>query len=177
MVAAAGGTVDCLVNNAGIMDEFLNAHEMDDDVWERVLSVNVTAVMRMTRAVLPGMLEAGRGNIVNVGSVAGLSGMAGGTAYITSKHALVGFTRSCAVLYTPKGIRVNLVAPGAVKTNIEAPFASQFTAERLGPLMQAVVPPPAEPEQLAAAITWLLSDDSTNVSGVILPSDGGWLAL
>lgn len=177
VVAAAGGRVDCLANVAGIMDKFLTPHEIDDATWERVMAVNVTAVMRLTRAVLPLMLGAGAGTIVTVGSEAGLRGSSAGVAYTTSKHAVVGFTKSCAVLYSPQGIRVNLVAPGAVRTNIEAPMASQFAAERLGPLMQVVIPPIAEPEQLAAAITWLLSDDSANVTGAILPSDGGWSAL
>lgn len=177
VVAAAAGRVDALANVAGIMDGFLPSAEIDDATWERVLNVNLTAVMRLTRAVLPLMLEAGAGSIVNVSSEAGLRGSAAGTAYTTSKHALNGFTKSTAFFYTPKGIRCNAVAPGGVATNIEAPFASQFAGERLGPFMQVNVPPIATAEQLAAAITWLLSDDSLNVSGVVLASDGGWVAI
>jgi NAD(P)-dependent dehydrogenase (short-subunit alcohol dehydrogenase family) len=177
VVAASAGRVDALANVAGIMDGFLPSAEIDDATWERVLNVNLTAVMRLTRAVLPLMLEVGAGSIVNVSSEAGLRGSAAGTAYTTSKHALNGFTKSTAFFYTPKGIRCNAVAPGGVATNIEAPFKSQFAGERLGPFMQVNVPPIATAEQLAAAITWLLSDDSLNVSGVVLASDGGWVAI
>jgi NAD(P)-dependent dehydrogenase (short-subunit alcohol dehydrogenase family) len=177
VLAAAGGHVDALANVAGIMDGFLPPAEIDDAVWQRVMDINVTAIMRLTRAVLPAMIAAGHGTIVNVSSEAGLRGSAAGTAYTTSKHAVIGFTKSTAFFYTPAGIRCNAVAPGGVATNIEAPFNSQFGAERLGPYMQVNVPPVASAEELAAAITWLLSDDSTNVSGVVLPSDGGWSAI
>jgi NAD(P)-dependent dehydrogenase (short-subunit alcohol dehydrogenase family) len=177
VVAAAGGHVDALANVAGIMDGFLPPAEIDDAVWQRVMDINVTAIMRLTRAVLPSMLAAGHGSIVNVASEAGLRGSAAGTAYTTSKHAVVGFTKSTAFFYMQSGIRCNAVAPGAVATNIEAPFNSQFAGERLGPYLQVNVPPVASAEELAAAITWLLSDDSTNVTGVVLPSDGGWSAI
>jgi NAD(P)-dependent dehydrogenase (short-subunit alcohol dehydrogenase family) len=177
LLAAAGGHVDLLANVAGIMDGFLPPAELDDATWDRVLAINVTAIMRLTRAVLPSMIAAGAGSIVNVSSEAGLRGSAAGTAYTTSKHAVIGLTKSTAFFYAATGIRCNAVAPGAVATNIEAPFKSQFAGERLGPFMQANVPPVATPEHLAAAITWLLSDDSANVTGVVLPSDGGWSAI
>lgn len=174
---AAQGHVDALANVAGIMDGFLPSAEIEDDVWQRVMDVNVTAIMRMTRAALPSMIKAGHGSIVNVSSEAGLRGSAAGTTYTTSKHAVIGFTKSTAFFYTPNGIRCNAVAPGGVATNIEAPFKSQFAGERLGPYMQVNVPPIASSEELAAAITWLLSDDSSNISGAVLPSDGGWSAI
>jgi NAD(P)-dependent dehydrogenase (short-subunit alcohol dehydrogenase family) len=177
LVAAAGGQVHLLANVAGIMDGFLPPAEIDDATWDRVLAINLTAVMRLTRAVLPSMIAAGSGSIVNVASEAGLRGSAAGTAYTTSKHAVIGFTKSTAFFYAATGIRCNAVAPGAVATNIEAPFKSQFAGERLGPFMQVNIPPVATAGQLAAAITWLLSDDSTNVTGVVLPSDGGWSAI
>ncbi|WP_349898148.1 SDR family NAD(P)-dependent oxidoreductase [Parafrigoribacterium soli] len=174
---AAHGKVDGLANVAGIMDGFLPTAEIDDDTWDRVLAVNLTAMMRLTRAVLPLMLDAGHGSIVNVSSEAGLRGSAAGTTYTTSKHAVNGFTKSTAFFYTTKGVRCNAVAPGAVATNIEAPFTSAWAGERLGPFLQTTVPPVARPEELAAAITWLLSDDSSNVSGAILADDGGWAAV
>lgn len=177
VVAAAGGRVDALANVAGIMDGFLPTAELDDATWDLVMTVNVTAVMRLTRAVLPLMLEAGKGSIVNVGSEAGSRASASGTAYATSKHAIVGFTKSTAFFYTPRGVRANVVAPGAVATSIEAPFRSPYAGERLGPVMATTVPPAARAEELAAAITWLLSDDSANVSGAVLHSDGGWAAV
>ncbi|TFC47116.1 SDR family oxidoreductase [Cryobacterium sp. TMT1-21] len=176
LVTAAGGTVDVLANVAGIMDAFLPLAEIDDATWERVFAVNLTSVMRLTRAVLPGMIEAEHGAIVNVSSEASLRASASGVAYAASKHALNGLTKSVAVVYGPKGIRANAVAPGAVKTNIEAPFKSAWAQERLGPLM-AIIPTFAEAEELAASITWLASSDASNVNGVILPVDGGWAAI
>ena len=177
VVVAAGGRVDALANVAGIMDNFAPIHEVDDDLWDRVFRINVTALMRLTRAVMPLMLESGTGSVVNVASEAGLRGSAAGAAYTASKHAVVGLTKNSAVMYGPKGLRFNAVAPGATITNIEATWGSQLAAERLGPLMGANIPSPATAAQLAASITFLLSDDGTNVNGTILASDGGWSAV
>ncbi|MCS6550503.1 SDR family NAD(P)-dependent oxidoreductase [Curtobacterium flaccumfaciens pv. flaccumfaciens] len=174
IIAAAGDRVDGLANVAGIMDAFLPPDEVDDGTWERVFSVNVTGPMRLTRAVLPLMIAAGKGSVVNVASEAALKASAAGAAYTSSKHAIAGYTKSVAFFHGPQGIRANAVAPGAVATNIEAPMRSEYAARRVGPIMQTTIPPVAQPEQLAAAITWLLSDDSANVNGAVLPSDGGW---
>lgn len=176
IVAAAGGRVDGLANVAGIMDDMTPLHEVSDKVWSRVIAVNVDGTFRLTRAVLPLMLEAGHGSIVNVASEAGLRGSAAGLAYTTSKHAVVGLTKSTSFMYAGKNIRVNAVAPGPVATGIEASFGSALGQERIG-IGMAILPPIAEAAQLAASITWLLSDDATNVTGVILPSDGGWSAI
>jgi NAD(P)-dependent dehydrogenase (short-subunit alcohol dehydrogenase family) len=177
VVAAADGRVDALANVAGIMDGFLPAGEVDDRTWDLVFAVNVTAVMRLTRAVLPLMQAAGSGAIVNVASEAALRGSAAGIAYTASKHAVAGMTKNTAVIYAKQGIRVNAVAPGATKTAIEAPMRSALAGQVLGPLMQTMIPTPVEAEELANAITWLASDESRNVNGVILPSDGGWSAI
>jgi len=174
---AAGGTVQGLANVAGVMDSFQPAHEIDWKQWDFVLAVNLTATAKLMAAVLPGMLAAGAGSIVNVSSEAGLRGSAAGAAYTVSKHAVIGLTKSSAVMYAKKGIRVNTVAPGAVATNIQAEFRSALAGEVIGPLMQTVVPPVAQPEQLAASIAWLLSDDASNVTGAVLANDGGWSAI
>lgn len=176
VVEACEGRVDGLANVAGIMDGFLPVAELDDATWERVIRVNVTAPMLMMRAALPLMLAGGSGAIVNVASEAALRGSAAGAAYTASKHAVVGLTKNTAFIYGPQGIRANAVAPGAVATNIEASIRSELAAGRAFPVMQAIGAPVAEAERLAAAITWLLSDDSLNVNGAILPSDGGWSA-
>lgn len=177
ILGAAGAQIDGLANIAGIMDGFEPTAEIDDATWDRVLAVNLTGMMRLTRAVLPGMVERGRGSIVNVGSEAGQRGSAAGTPYTTSKHAVNGFTLSTAFFYSPKGVRCNVVAPGPVATSIEAPFHSEWAQQRLGPLFQTNLPPVAQPQQLASAIAWLLSDDSSNVSGAVLSVDGGWAAV
>jgi len=173
IVAVAGDRIDGLANIAGIMDDMSPLHEVSDAIWQRVFAVNVDGMFRLTRAVLPAMLAAHRGSIVNIASEAALRGSAAGLAYTASKHAVVGITKSTAFMYAGEGIRVNAVAPGPVATNITANFASQLGSERVGMLM-STLPPIAEPAQLAASITFLLSDDGTNLTGVIMPSDGGW---
>jgi len=173
IVEAAGARIDALANVAGIMDDMTPLHEVSDAVWNRVFAVNVDGMFRLTRAVLPFMITAGRGSIVNVASEAALRGNSAGLAYTASKHAVLGMTRSTAFMYAPQGIRVNAVAPGPVATGIEATFSSELGAKRLGPFMQ-MIPPVAEASQLAASITFLLSDDGTNISGAVLPSDGAW---
>lgn len=173
VVAATDGRVDALANVAGVMDDMTPLHEVQDAVWERVFAVNVDGAFRLTRALLPLMLAAGRGSVVNVASEAALRGSAAGVAYTASKHAVVGLTRSSAHMYGPSGVRVNAVAPGPVLTGIESRFASPLGRERIG-LAMAAMPAVAEAAQLAASITFLLSDDGTNVNGAVLPSDGGW---
>jgi NAD(P)-dependent dehydrogenase (short-subunit alcohol dehydrogenase family) len=175
IVEAAGERVDGLANIAGIMDGMVPWHETEDSLWERVMAVNVTGTFALTRAVLPLMLASGGGAIVNITSEAGLRGSAAGTAYTASKHAVVGLTRSAAVLYGPRGIRTNAVAPGPTATGIEGGFRSDFAQERLGPFF-GLIPRVATAQTLAGSICWLLSDDAANVNGQILASDGGWSA-
>jgi NAD(P)-dependent dehydrogenase (short-subunit alcohol dehydrogenase family) len=177
VVAATDGVVDGLANVAGIMDGFLPPSEVDDATWERVLDVNLTAPMRLTRAVLPIMMASGGGAIVNVASEAALRGSAAGAAYTASKHAVVGYTKNVAFMHGPQGIRANAVLPGPVATNIEGASRSELAAQRVFPLMGAIGLRPVDPVRIAAAIAWLLSPDSENVNGAVLPSDGGWSAI
>lgn len=177
VVDTAGSRIHGLANVAGIMDGFVPAAEIEDDAWDRVFAVNVTAPMRLTRSVLPLMVAAGSGSIVNVASEASLRGSAAGAAYTASKHAIAGYTKNTAFFYGPEGVRVNAVAPGPTITNIEGSMRSEFAARRIGPVMQVAIPAPVGPDVLANSITWLLSDDAANVNGAILPSDGGWSAL
>ncbi len=176
IVDACDGRCDALANNAGIMDRFQPVDEVSDELWERLLRVNVTGTMRMTRAVLPLMLQARDGRIVNVTSVAGVAGGAAGAAYTTAKHAIVGLTRSTAFMYEPQGIRANAVAPAGVATSIEVAFGSARGQARIGWNTQAASRM-AQPEETAAAIAFLLSRDSPNVNGAILPSDAGWTSF
>ncbi|PYY37858.1 short-chain dehydrogenase [Curtobacterium sp. MCJR17_055] len=173
VVQAAGDRIDGLANVAGITDTMAPLHETSDAVWERVMGVNVTGMFRLTRAVLPAMLAARRGSVVNIASEAALRGNAAGVAYTTSKHAVVGLTKNSAFMYGPSGIRINAVAPGGVATGIPTRFESELGSSRLQPLLQTI-PAVATAQQLAASITFLLSDDGTNLNGVVLPSDGGW---
>jgi NAD(P)-dependent dehydrogenase (short-subunit alcohol dehydrogenase family) len=177
VVALADGRIDVLANIAGIMDGFLPAAEVDDETWERVMAVNVTAIMRLTRAVLPAMVAAKKGAIVNIASEAGLRGSSAGFAYTTSKHAVIGMTRSAAFMYAKDGVRVNAVAPGPVRTSIEGRMRSELAASRQGPLFQATATRPASADDIAAAIAFLASDEAANINGVVLPSDGGWSVI
>ena len=174
IVAAAGGSVDGLANVVGIQDDFSPLHETTDAMWDRVIAINLTGIFKLTRAVLPLMLDAGRGSVVNVASGAGLLGSASGNAYTASKHAVVGLTRSAAFMYAQQGIRVNVVAPGAVSTGMPTPaHLSDYGRARLAPF-HALIPRIATSEELAASITFLLSDDGVNINGAILSSDGGF---
>ncbi len=175
IVEAAGETIDALANIAGIMDDMTPVGDLSDAVWERVMRVNVTGTMKLTRAVIPTMLAQGGGSIVNTASEAALRGSAAGAAYTASKHAVVGLTKSSAFMYGPSGIRVNAVAPGPTITNIEATFGSPLGSERIQ-FGMAILPDAAEAEALAASITFLLSDDGVNVNGIVLASDNGWSA-
>jgi NAD(P)-dependent dehydrogenase (short-subunit alcohol dehydrogenase family) len=174
IIAAAGGRIDALANVAGINDDFSPAHETTDAVWDRVIAINLTGAFKVLRAVLPVMISTGAGSIVNVASEAALRGNSSGNAYTVSKHGIIGLTKSAAFMYGPQGIRVNAVAPGGVATGIPMPpHMSEHGSARLRPF-QAMIPTIASAEQLAASITFLLSDDSVNINGAVLASDGGW---
>ena len=175
VVTAAGPRIDILANVAGIMDHFLPLGDLDDATWDRVLGVNLTGVMRLSRAVLPAMLEAGKGAIVTVASEASLGAGAAGVAYTTSKHGVIGLVRSIAYFYGPRGIRSNAVLPGPVVTNIGTTAAPRvpWAIER-AQLAMATMAAPAQPDQIAAAISWLASDEASNVNGATLTDDGGW---
>jgi NAD(P)-dependent dehydrogenase (short-subunit alcohol dehydrogenase family) len=173
IISSTDGKVDALANIAGIMDNMTPLHEVSDEIWERVMNVNVNGMMRLTRAVLPFMIEKNKGSIVNIGSEASLRGSVAGAAYTTSKHAVVGLTKSSAFMYGAKGIRVNMVAPGATLTNIQASFDSELGSERVNNVL-SIMPDTATSEELASSICYLLSDDSVNINGAILASDNGW---
>ncbi len=177
VVAACGGRIDVLANVAGIMDHFLPLGEVDDATWDRVMAVNVTGVMRLTRAVLPVMQAAGAGAIVTVASEASLGAGAAGVAYTTSKHAVIGIVRHVAYFYGPSGIRSNAVLPGPVETGIGATAAprSAWAIER-AQLKMATMGRTAQPDEIASVISWLASDEASNVNGALVAADGGWSA-
>lgn len=177
VVAAADGSIDILANVAGIMDHFLPLGEVDDETWERVMAVNVTGVMRFTRAVLPAMQSSGAGAVVTVASEASLGAGAAGVAYATSKHGVIGLVRHVAFFYGPSGIRSNAVLPGGVETGIgsTAEPRSGWAMER-AQLKMATMGPMADPDQIATVVSWLASTEASNVNGAIVTADGGWSA-
>ncbi|MER7741786.1 glucose 1-dehydrogenase [Streptomyces sp. NPDC096538] len=171
------GGVDVLVNNAGIMDSMSAVADVSDAEWERVVRVNLTAPFLLTRAVLPHMLAAGRGVVVNTASEAGLRGSAAGAAYTASKHGVIGLTKSLAVTYRKDGIRANAVCPGGTATGItvDADPAAHGPAA-LGPHF-VNLGRVSRPEEQAAVLLFLASDAASNVNGAILPVDDGWSAV
>ncbi|MFE4956086.1 SDR family NAD(P)-dependent oxidoreductase [Streptomyces sp. NPDC056653] len=176
VVAAGEGRIDAVANVAGITDGWLPAAEIDDRTWERVFDLNVTVPMRLTRAVLPQMLERGTGALVYVSSEASFRSSLSGAAYTTSKHALNGFVKSVAFYYGQRGIRANAVAPGGVNTGMDTAFRSAYAQELTAPSIAAGTPS-VDPEVIVHPLLWLLSDDAPNINGVILPSDGGWTTV
>lgn len=173
---AVFGSVDVLVNNAGIVDQFLPVGEMTDEVWNRVLAVNLNGTMYTMRRAIPIMLEQKKGVIINLSSAAGLGGGFAGAAYTASKHGVAGLTKNTAWMYGTSGIRCVAVAPGGVNTGIPLGGApSQFGYSRLGPVL-ATMPRVGEPPELAAVIVFLASDDASFINGAVIPVDGAWLA-
>ena len=143
-------------------------------MWDRVIAINLTGAFKLCPQSCRPCSALAEGSIVNVASEAALRGDASGNAYTVSKHGVIGLTRSAAFMYGPQGIRVNAVAPGGVATGIPMPpNMSQVGSARLAPFQQQI-PTIATAEQLAASITFLLSDDAINITGAVLPSDGGW---
>ncbi|MDQ7820285.1 MAG: glucose 1-dehydrogenase [Armatimonadota bacterium] len=173
------GRIDVLVNNAGIMDFMQGVGELDDDVWRRVLAVNLDGPMFTMRRAVPRMVQQGGGSIINISSTAGIEGGAAGAAYTASKHALVGLTRNTAWMYALKGVRCNAICPGATRTNI----AESMIPERMDPAgsaraqaYAALIPAILEPEDIAALALFLASDESRQINGAIIPADAGWTA-
>ncbi|MEU4657451.1 SDR family NAD(P)-dependent oxidoreductase [Streptomyces sp. NPDC023723] len=171
------GGVDVLVNNAGIMDRMSALADVADAEWERVLRVNLTAPFQLTRAVLPHMLAAGRGAIVNTASEAALRGSAAGAAYTASKHGVVGLTKSLAVMYRGKGIRANAICPGGTATAISVDADQAASGPATIGAHYVNMGRVSRPEEQAAAIVFLASDAASNINGAILPVDDGWSAV
>jgi NAD(P)-dependent dehydrogenase (short-subunit alcohol dehydrogenase family) len=169
--------VDLLANVAGIMDHFLPVSEVDDATWDRVLAVNLTGPMRLSRAVIPFMQADHHGVIVNVSSIGGLTGAVAGSAYTASKHGLIGLTRSIAALYAEDGIRAVAVCPGGVETNIgrtafpQSPWAYRRLEKSFNNSIRMAVP-----KEIATLVCWLGSDEAVNVNGAVVTSDGGWMS-
>jgi NAD(P)-dependent dehydrogenase (short-subunit alcohol dehydrogenase family) len=173
------GSVDILVNNAGIA-VFGRVDNMALADWDRVMGVNVTGTFLVSRAVIPHMLEGGSGAIVNLGSVAGLVGIGGMAAYCAAKGAIVNLTRQMSADYAGKGIRVNCVCPGTVgTTDLGRQLLGTDTSEeaRLRRLAKYPIGRLGEPEEIAEAIVFLVSDEASFVTGAAFAVDGGMTSI
>ncbi|MDW8481587.1 MAG: SDR family oxidoreductase [Meiothermus sp.] len=168
------GPVDILVNNAGIIRREWAEHFGDAD-WQDVIELNLNAVWRMSQTVGRGMLERGRGKIINIASLLSFQGGIRVPSYTASKHAVAGLTKALANEWAAKGLNVNAIAPGYIATNNTA--ALRADPERRGRSSSAS---PAgrwgEPADLVGAAVFLASPASDYVNGHILVVDGGWMA-
>ncbi|MCW2993222.1 MAG: Short-chain dehydrogenase/reductase [Conexibacter sp.] len=173
---AALGAIDVLCANAGILDDYTPAHETSWELWTRILAVNLTGPYLMAHAIVPTMLEQGKGAIVNTASIAGFVAGGGGAAYTTSKHGLIGFTKQLAFDYGSRGIRANAICPGAIATGMTVELRTPGLGnEHVDAAIEAT---PAgrwgRPEEVAALALFLASDESSFMHGVPVLIDGGW---
>jgi len=176
------GGVDVIVNNAGIMDNFAPVGDVDVKAWEKVLAVNLTGPMLMSRAGIKHFLakETPGGVILNVSSLGGLFGNRAGAAYTSSKHALIGLTKNTAAAYHKKNIRCNVICPGAMpNTNIQDAFKAGVHEEnqQLAFSTMAMQPNMVDLGEMANVAVFLCSDLSKTLSGAVIAADGGWGAF
>lgn len=168
------GSLDILVANAGIAEAKTPLHEMDVAHWQRVIDINLTGVALAGKYALRHMLDGGGGSIVNVSSILGLVGQGNSTAYSAAKAAVANLTRSTAVSYATRGIRVNAVAPGYVNTPLVAGLPEETRAAMLS---KQPIGRLAEPEEIAEVIAFLASDRASFMVGAVVSADGGYTAV
>ena len=172
------GRLDLAVNNAGVSNESLALDQSSSQNYREMVDTNILGVYYCMKHEIIPMLRQGKGAIVNLASIAGLNGIPWSGPYASTKHAVVGLTKSSALDHATQGVRINAVAPGAIRTDIlarqleggdenynEASIAAMHPMNRLG-----------KPEEVANAICWLLSDEASFVTGHILNVDGGFQA-
>jgi NAD(P)-dependent dehydrogenase (short-subunit alcohol dehydrogenase family) len=171
LVAACDGHLDIAFNNAGTSGNFGNVADTDVDEWRRVVELNLVGVYLCMRAEIP-LMQSG-GVIVNTSSGAGLMGFAGLSAYVASKHAVIGLTKTAALEYARAGIRINAVCPGTVRTPMLEGFVGgdETALEAMGKMMP--IGRLATAEEIAAAVVWLCSEQASYVTGMAMPVDGG----
>jgi NAD(P)-dependent dehydrogenase (short-subunit alcohol dehydrogenase family) len=171
------GKIDILINNAGVIGKNSLITNYSSQDFDDVFQVNVKGVWHTMKYVIPEMLKQKKGSIVNVSSVSGLIGFPFNSFYSASKHAVIGITKSAALEFGHKGIRINAVCPGGIKTEmLEGIFQSTGKADvamenmiKLHSLRRL-----ADPSEIASTILFLASDDSSFVHGAAIPVDGGW---
>ena len=165
---------DILLNTAGVLDDYKTSLDTTLDDWQHVLDINLTPMFILTNAVLPAMLSRGYGHIINMASIAGFSAGGGGVAYTSAKHAIVGYTKQLAFDYAAKGLHVNAIAPGAIKTPMNAAdFAGDAEMAK-----QVAAQTPAKrwvnPDEVAQLSLYLTSQQADYINGTVIPIDGGW---
>jgi NAD(P)-dependent dehydrogenase (short-subunit alcohol dehydrogenase family) len=175
VMAACGGAVDILINNAGVSDQIALVDQVSEDAWRRSVAVNLTAPFLLCRRAIPGMVERGGGVIMNISSTAGLRGGRGGAAYTASKWGLVGLSQNIAATYGDQGIRCNALCPGNSGEGMgDATGLDERALKVLG--RDSGKPAGGRPQQVVSVALFLASDAAVRVNGAAIPIDAGWIA-
>jgi NAD(P)-dependent dehydrogenase (short-subunit alcohol dehydrogenase family) len=173
---SAFGRIDFAFNNAGIEGIMGQTHECTEENWDKTIAVNLKGIWLCMKHEIQIMQKQGKGAIINCASVAGLIGFPGLPAYVASKHAVAGLTKTAALENAKLNIRINAVCPGVIKTPmIDRLTGNEKSVEKNYEIMEPVGRM-GQPEEVAEAVIWLCSDAASFVTGVIMPVDGGWIA-
>jgi NAD(P)-dependent dehydrogenase (short-subunit alcohol dehydrogenase family) len=171
------GRVDILINNAGLMDDFSPVGEFDDEVFEKVMKLNLEAPAYAMRRVIKEFEKEGGGVIINIASVGGMFGCRAGAAYTASKHGLIGLTKNTAYMYMNKNIRCNAICPGSIKKEVgtwESLDRLNHRGKEIAESGLGMVDRPGESEEIADVALFLASQGSSYVNGQAIVVDGGW---
>lgn len=177
-VAEREGRLDGAFNNAGIESDWASTTRCSEENFDRTIAINLKGVWLCMRDQIGQILtQGGGGSIVNTASVAGLVGSRGGCAYVASKHGVVGLTKTAALEFASKGVRVNAVCPGVIETPMVERMMESTKLDREAFERQEPIGRLGQPREIGEAVAWLLSDASSFVTGVAMPVDGGFVAV
>ncbi len=173
-IVGAWGSLDVLVNAAGISPTVRRSEELADEDWQHIIAVNLTGTFYCCRAAGSHMLQSGEGSIINVSSVHGSTGVARMAAYGASKGGVENLTRSLAIEWADRSVRVNCLAPGYFRTKM----TERYLESKFGEQVTSAIPlgRVGDPSELVGAAIFLATDESSYITGAVLHVDGGWTA-